>query len=58
MRGERLQLHADRALYWPARGRLLIADLHLGKGDVFRRAGIAVPRGGTARRPRATRRAA
>lgn len=43
----RLQLLADRAVYWPARRLLLLADLHLGKGDVFRRHGIAVPRGGT-----------
>jgi DNA ligase-associated metallophosphoesterase len=34
-------------LYWPARRRLLIADLHLGKADVFRHAGIALPSGGT-----------
>lgn len=46
--GEPMCLHADRALYWPARRRLLIADLHLGKGDTFRAAGIAVPTGGTA----------
>lgn len=46
--GERVRLHGDRALYWPARKRLLIADLHLGKADAFRRAGIALPRGGTA----------
>jgi DNA ligase-associated metallophosphoesterase len=46
--GEALVVLADRALYWPARNRLLLADLHLGKGDVFRRAGIAVPSGGTA----------
>lgn len=46
--GEPVQLLADRALYWPARARLLIADLHLGKGDVFRAAGIPVPTGGTA----------
>lgn len=46
--GEPVVLLADRALYWPARGRLLIADLHLGKGDVFRAAGIPVPTGGTA----------
>lgn len=45
--GERLQLHADRALYWPARERLLIADLHLGKGGILRAAGIPVPSGGT-----------
>lgn len=45
--GEPVVLHADRALYWPRHRRLLIADLHLGKGEVFRRAGIGVPRGGT-----------
>lgn len=46
--GEAMHLLADRALFWPARRRLLIADLHLGKGDVFRAAGIALPSGGTA----------
>lgn len=46
---EPVRLLADRALYWPARRRLLVADLHLGKGDTFRAAGIAVPTGGTAR---------
>ena len=45
--GERLELFPGRAAHWPRLQRLLIADLHLGKGDVFRRAGIAVPRGGT-----------
>ena len=46
--GEPVLLLADRALCWPARRRLLVADLHLGKGDTFRAAGIAVPSGGTA----------
>lgn len=46
--GEPVRLLADRALYWPARRRLLLADLHLGKADIFRAAGIALPRGGTA----------
>ena len=45
--GEPMQALADRALYWPARRRLLIADLHLGKGNIFRSAGIPVPTGGT-----------
>lgn len=45
--GETVELHGDRGLYWPARRRLVIADLHLGKGDIFRRAGIAVPSGGS-----------
>ncbi|KKW67593.1 hypothetical protein AAV94_09685 [Lampropedia cohaerens] len=45
--GERVQLFGARALHWPAQRMLVVADLHLGKGDVFRRAGLAVPRGGT-----------
>ena len=35
--GTRLTAYAERALFWP-RGRcLLLADLHLGKGEVLRR---------------------
>ena len=45
--GEAIQLLGDRAMHWPARDRLLIADLHLGKADVFRHAGIGLPSGGT-----------
>lgn len=45
--GEPMRLTGDRALHWPAHGRLLIADLHLGKADVFRHAGIGLPSGGT-----------
>jgi len=45
--GEPVQLLGERALYWPARHALLIADLHLGKADLFRRAGIGLPSGGT-----------
>lgn len=45
--GEALVLHHDRALFWPARSALLVTDVHLGKGAVFRRAGIAVPSGDT-----------
>jgi len=45
--GEQVCLLADRALYWPARRRLIIADLHLGKGSVLREGGIPVPSGGT-----------
>jgi DNA ligase-associated metallophosphoesterase len=46
--GERLLLHPQRALIWNARRTLLIADLHLGKSAVLRRAGIAAPEGSTA----------
>jgi len=45
--GQQVLLLADRAMFWPGPDRLLIADLHLGKGDTLRRGGIAVPRGGT-----------
>ena len=45
--GESLALYGGRAVHWPMADALLIADLHLGKGEVFRRAGLAVPRGGT-----------
>lgn len=45
--GERVTLHAQRALFWPARRMLMVADVHFGKGAVFRRAGIAVPSGDT-----------
>lgn len=38
---------ADRALFWPARSRLILSDLHLGKADTFRRLGMALPSGGT-----------
>ena len=43
--GESLQLHPQRAVLWPARSTLVIADPHFGKDDIFRRAGIALPRG-------------
>lgn len=45
--GEPVQALADRALFWPRRQRLLVADVHLGKGNIFRAAGIPVPSGGT-----------
>jgi DNA ligase-associated metallophosphoesterase len=46
--GESVQLLADRALYWPRTHTLIVADVHLGKGAAFRRAGVAVPSGSTA----------
>jgi len=45
VRGEQLRLHPGRAVVWPARATLIVADPHFGKDDIFRRAGIAVPRG-------------
>lgn len=45
--GERLQLLAERAAYWPARKTLFVADFHLGKAASFRAAGIPLPSGTT-----------
>jgi DNA ligase-associated metallophosphoesterase len=45
LRGERLLLHPERAIEWPARRTLIVADTHFAKDDIFRRAGIALPRG-------------
>ncbi|MEO5811059.1 MAG: ligase-associated DNA damage response endonuclease PdeM [Rhodanobacter sp.] len=46
--GETLELHSERALYWRRERCLLVADVHLGKGAVLRRAGVSVPTGQTA----------
>ena len=43
LKGEQLKLLPDKAIYWPKEETLLIADLHLGKVEHFRKAGIAVP---------------
>jgi DNA ligase-associated metallophosphoesterase len=40
-----LTLLGERAVFWPAADALLVSDLHLGKGESFRRAGLAIPRG-------------
>ncbi len=45
--GEKLVLLAERAVYWPARKALFIADFHLGKAASFRRLGIPLPVGTT-----------
>jgi DNA ligase-associated metallophosphoesterase len=45
--GESLLLHPDRALIWPASRTAFIADLHLGKAEIFRRSGIPIPEGDT-----------
>ena len=46
--GERLWLLRERAVFWPARGTLLVADPHFGKAATFRAGGIPVPGGVTA----------
>lgn len=47
--GEPLLLDARRALFWPRRRWLMVADLHLGKASLLRQAGAALPRGTTTR---------
>lgn len=46
--GEAVELHASRALYWPRRSSLLVADVHFGKAAAFRAAGVFVPEQTTA----------
>lgn len=45
--GEKLELLADRAVFWPRMHTLIIADPHFGKPSAFRSAGIPVPAGTT-----------
>ena len=45
--GEDVLLDSERAMYWPREKTVIVADVHLGKGSVFRRSGIAVPTGST-----------
>ena len=45
--GERVRLLAARALHWPAAGVVFVADVHLGKAESFRAAGVPVPDGPT-----------
>ncbi len=47
LEGETLWLLADKAVYWPARQCLLIADAHFGKASAYRSLGQPVPQGTT-----------
>ena len=47
LEGEELWLLADKAVYWPARRTLLIADAHFGKASAYRSLGQPVPQGTT-----------
>ena len=48
LRGQKLTLHPERALFWRDKRLLIVADPHFGKAQVFREDGIAVPAGTTA----------
>jgi DNA ligase-associated metallophosphoesterase len=43
--GESLGLMAERAVFWPRRKTLFVADTHFGKDAHFRRSGIPIPMG-------------
>ena len=45
IRGEDLWLHPQRAVWWPARRTVIVADTHFGKSAVFGYFGVAVPAG-------------
>jgi len=45
--GQTLWLLADKAIYWPARHTLLVADVHIGKAASYRALHQPVPRGTT-----------
>lgn len=47
LEGEELWLLAEKAVYWPARRSLLIADVHFGKASAYRSLGQPVPQGTT-----------
>lgn len=40
---ERFTLLADRAMFWPRRSTLIVADTHFGKDSLFQQRGIPVP---------------
>ena len=43
--GEQVWLLPQRALWWPARRTLLVADVHLGKCQAYRASGVPIPGG-------------
>lgn len=47
VRGERLLLLPERAVYWERRETLFVADAHFGKDATFRALGVPVPAGTT-----------
>jgi uncharacterized protein len=45
--GARVRLLAERAIDWPEARTVFVADVHLGKAESFRAAGVPVPQGPT-----------
>ncbi len=48
LKDQRLTLLPQRAVFWHEHQMLIVADPHFGKAAVFRRSGIALPKGMTA----------
>lgn len=46
--GTELELRPERAVWWPERKAVMVADPHFGKTAVFRAAGLPLPEGETA----------
>ncbi|MBV6643950.1 MAG: ligase-associated DNA damage response endonuclease PdeM [Cyclobacteriaceae bacterium] len=44
VRGEKLHLLPEKAIFWPANKALILSDLHLAKAGHFRKHGIPIPR--------------
>jgi len=47
-KGHQWDLSPEKAVYWPQHKAWLVADLHLGKTEHFRKAGIPLPKGSCA----------
>jgi len=45
IRNQTCHLLAEKAIYWEEQKTVIIADIHIGKGTIFRKAGIPIPQG-------------
>ena len=45
VRNQTCHLLGEKALFWEEEKTLILADIHIGKGTVFRKAGIHIPKG-------------
>ncbi len=45
IRNQTFYLLAENAIFWEEKKMLILADIHIGKATVFRKAGIAIPEG-------------
>ena len=45
IRAETLWLHPERAVIWPRRSAIIVADTHFGKSSALGRRGLAIPAG-------------